>query len=77
MPPEQKPSIGRIVHFVGERDSINLAALVTAVNEDDTINLAVFGPNGGYGFRQNVKHVEGPVQTTEEASGTWHFPERI
>lgn len=64
-----KPSIGRIVHFIAEVDQTHLAAIVTAVNDDGTVNLTVFGGNGGYGFSFNVS--EG------EEAGTWHWPERV
>lgn len=46
--PEQKPSVGRIVHFkVGE--NVVRPAIITQVWNDDCLNLAVFpdGTNDG------------------------------
>lgn len=72
---DQKPSIGRIVHFVGDRDATHIAALITGVNEDNTVNLTLFGPNGGMGFRFNVKENQG-IETPISLN-SWHWPERV
>lgn len=71
----QKPSIGRIVHFVGEHDGVHIAAIITAVHSDIEVSLTLFGPNGGMGFRLNVLQNEGIE--TPFAGNTWHWPERV
>ena len=73
---DQKPSVGRIVHYVsygtpgGEFGRECRAAIVTAVNVDGTIGLAVLNPTGAY-FNQSVMG-----DATENQGGTWHWPER-
>lgn len=87
-----KPTIGRIVHYVsfgtpgGEYTSQCRAAIITAVpkyltqepldgcpngTDDEWIAcLAVLNPTGTF-FNENV-----PMDETERAGGTWHWPER-
>lgn len=49
----QKPSIGRIVHYLaGEGQP--LAAIITHVWNDACVNLTVFGPNGDTYGRTSV-----------------------
>jgi hypothetical protein len=73
----QKPSVGRIVHSMsygtpgGEYKSTCRAAMITAVNDDGTVSLAVFNP-GGLFFNHTVMQSE-----QEHRGGTWHWPERI
>jgi len=70
----QKPTIGRIVHYVsygspgGEFKSECRAAIVTAVHSDVLVDLCVLNPSGIY-FNQSVAYGEG--------GGTWHWPERV
>ncbi|MBN1210659.1 MAG: hypothetical protein JXB05_37775 [Myxococcaceae bacterium] len=74
----QKPSIGRIVHFVMPAiPSINKppeshAALVTGVNDDGTVSLTAFPPGKMAYTVENAS--EGP-----DAAGTgghWTWPPR-
>lgn len=77
----QKPSIGRIVHYVsygtpgGEYPSVCRAAIVTATHPDPAnvfaIGLAVLTPSGMF-FNSWV-----PQSEDDHAGGTWHWPERI
>lgn len=62
----QKPSIGRIVHYVNHSGQ-HLAAIVTKVN-DSTVHLGVF--DDAYVV---IKYVD-----YDESTGinTWHWPER-
>lgn len=40
----QKPTVGRIVHFLTEEGE-TLPAIITKVNDDDTVNLQAFTNN--------------------------------
>jgi hypothetical protein len=80
---EQKPSVGRIVHYVsygtpgGEYTSECRAAIITEVDKDDPYPydecaLAVLNPTGMFFTRaRNDERPEG-----ERMVGTWHWPER-
>jgi hypothetical protein len=78
---EQKPSVGRIVHYVsygtpgGEYASQCRAAIVTEGPDVfdgegvETVSLCVFNPTGL--FFNDCRHDE-----DEKRGGTWHWPER-
>lgn len=81
----QKPSVGRIVHYVsygtpgGEYTSQCRAAIITGVpgpadldsrDVDMPVDLAVLNPTGM--FFNRCKHDE-----DGKAGGTWHWPERV
>lgn len=85
----QKPSVGRIVHYVSHGSpiqpdgtqrypSIRRAAIITAVpdqlDDDARISLAVFNPTGMF-FDQAVPYAE--VDGAGLVGGTWHWPERV
>lgn len=74
---KQKPSIGRIVHYTwaNEDGDEHCAAIITGVNDDDTINLMVFAFEGMFPIK-NAKHSE-PDEDGMFNSFSWHFPERI
>ncbi|BFH71902.1 MAG: hypothetical protein E6230_15320 [Paenibacillus dendritiformis] len=61
----QKPSIGRIVHFVGIAPR---AAIITGVVDDETVHLCIFNP-AGIIFAQNVKRGDDYDQ--------WNWPPRV
>jgi hypothetical protein len=65
---DQKPSIGRIVHFAEEGGPY--AAVVTAVNPDETVELATLGKNSLY-FQHGVKF------DADGLKGTWRWPPRV
>lgn len=78
----QKPSVGRIVHYVaygtpgGEfKVGAHRAAIITEVydqpTDPDYIGLCVLNPSGMF-FNQHV-----PYDPTGEKGGTWHWPERV
>jgi hypothetical protein len=84
---EQKPSVGRIVHYVshgtpgGEYGKECRAAVVTETHGEDSlgpvVSLAVFSPSGMF-FPTRCAlggqlHGEDP---TAAYGGTWHWPER-
>ena len=81
---EQKPSVGRVVHYVsygtpgGEYKSECRAAIITAVKEKDdngnlldgVVSLCVLNPTGQF-FNEVVLYNE------DKKGGTWHWPERV
>lgn len=77
-----KPSIGRVVHYVSHGTPLRedgsqaytsecRAAIVTLINEDGTVGLAVLNPTGMF-FHESVM-----ADHTENQGGTWHWPERV
>lgn len=90
--PDQKPSIGRIVHYVsygtpgGEYTSQCRAAIVAAVPQvvpdNGDVDLVVLNPTGL--FFNRCTYDEGGTSDTPGApearsyeGGTWHWPERV
>lgn len=73
--PEQKPTVGRIVHYQsygtpgGEYKSQPRAAVVTAVHTDDVVDLCVLNPEGMFFNRSVQRDVDGK-------GGTWNWPPR-
>lgn len=82
--PEQKPSVGRIVHYLaygtpgGEFPKTARAAVVTEVPEDfaydgnTCIGLAVLNPQGMF-FNAKVPY----AHPADSKGGTWSWPPRI
>ncbi|GAA2418450.1 hypothetical protein [Mycolicibacterium llatzerense] len=77
------PTVGRIVHYQsygtpgGEHPSEPVAAIVTAVHEND-VDLCVFYPNG-LSFKQHVRQAVDPLSVpdvTYSRSGHWNWPPR-
>lgn len=79
---EQKPSIGRTVHFAAadgppRTGTTVYAAIITAVNPKnpdgsgaETVELATFGPSSLY-FQHAVKF------DADGAHGTWRWPPKV
>lgn len=84
---EQKPSVGRIVHYVsygtpkGEYQSVCRAAIIAGIKDaDETCDIVVFNPGGL--FFNACKHdeplgVDSDGVFHESEPGTWHWPERV
>lgn len=72
---EQKPSVGRIVHYtnLGDKDGKyppeTQAALITGVNEDGTCALHIFYKTGQFDMAA-VPFSEAPQR------GNWNWPAR-
>lgn len=84
---DQKPSVGRIVHYkaVGsEENQFSVvqcrAAIITGHDEQRVVvALCVFDPERMY-FCQNVPQdqpVQDPQGHVDTKGGTWHWPERV
>jgi hypothetical protein len=76
---DQKPTVGRIVHYVaygtpgGEyKPGQARAAIITEVHGDQCVNLCVLNPTGMF-FNTSI-NFDG---TEEPKGGTWHWPPRI
>jgi hypothetical protein len=76
-------SVGRVVHYVsygtpgGEYGSQCRAAIVTAVQDAERVDLAVLNPTGLF-FNQGCRYEHednGPGGAPR--GGTWHWPERV
>lgn len=85
---EQKPSVGRIVHYVSHGTPVRedgsqafpptcRAAVVTEVDsaEQYRVGLAVLNPTGQ--FFHSLKAGGCMADFTEQQGGTWHWPERV
>jgi hypothetical protein len=68
------PSVGRTVHYVsygtpgGEYASECRAAIITAVDDDGSVDLCVLNPSGLF-FNLGCQR--------GDSGGTWHWPERV
>lgn len=76
----QKPTIGRIVHFVlGITESTSgehRPAIITRVYAPTCVNLHVFGDAGDLGRDINRHPTSVQYDPSGEASNSWHWPER-
>lgn len=75
---DQKPSVGRIVHYTmlgrTTQELIACAAIVTQVVEGDCVSLTIFAPSTIL-HRDDVEYSE--VAGTPEARGKWSWPARV
>ncbi len=62
------PTLGRIVHYHTHL-GITVAAIVTQVLDNETINLTMFAPMGATEGRLSVKQGDEP--------GCWNWPPRV
>lgn len=90
MSDQQKPSVGRVIHYVSWGSPIQpdgsqrfkpqcRAAIITEVSEqpDETylIGLAAINPTGL--FFHSLADGGVMADFTENQGGTWHYPERV
>lgn len=71
---DQKPSVGRIVHYTPDGEPGPWAAIITRVSVDAArfdVNLGVFMPSGCVSPRENVEFSEKP------SPGCWSWPPRV
>jgi hypothetical protein len=74
----QIPTVGRIVHYCsygtpgGEFPKECRAAIVTAVEDEQMVDLAVLNPTGMF-FNTEVPW----ASSQAPRGGTWHWPERV
>lgn len=66
---EQKPSIGRIVHYATEAGP-QAAIIVDVFDDDGSVSLTAFWNIGGSKFYERVKF------DASGAKGTWCWPPR-
>lgn len=85
------PTVGRVVHYVaygtpgGEYPAACRAAVITVVNDDFNVGLAVLNPTGQFFNPSNPFHSGDPAETAPGAhcnggdraypGGSWHWPE--
>lgn len=94
---ELKPSVGRVVHYVSHGTPVRpdgsqaytqecRAAVVTEVDDEDTVGLCVLNPTGQF-FNREVSYDFGldpdgdsnqkpACDGRHHDGGTWHWPER-
>lgn len=79
---EQKPSIGRIVHYV-DKEGIHNAAIILEVHgdlEDMEVTLITFSntyPSSMIFKNVSYYELELDNEAVEYTKESWHFPERI
>ena len=68
---EQKPSVGRIVHYHSAQGSDPEAALVLAVHSDVSVNLQTWNANGTGSTRTSIT-----FEGVAEGAPFWRWPPR-
>jgi hypothetical protein len=73
--PDQKPSIGRIVHYIDEEAGHCAAIIVGVADDQETCELRIFWPyqhvRPGADWAPHVPHDE------TAKPNTWHWPEQV
>lgn len=69
--PLQPPSVCRMVHYTMQEGHPPCAAVITAVNDDDTVHLCVWNPNG-----DSQGLMSRPYSDTYQR-GHWTYPPRV
>ena len=80
---EQKPTVGRIVHYVDEFFGNKcLAAIITQVDPDGAVSLSIWNPTGGSQYAETAPDHSEPndtditVRDWSALNHKWHWPER-
>lgn len=77
----QKPSVGRIVHYVLRKDGggapVIRPAIITAVCSDTCVNLTVFQDYHNDRLCEMDCHPTSRNLDAEKGAGTWHWPEYV
>lgn len=73
---EQKPSIGRAVHYVGKGGACT-AATVTEVDHEQAFLVGLFVTAPGAAHFLPLDEGGALADLTEHQGGTWHWPERV
>lgn len=70
-PTPEKPSIGRVVHYVKTATprEVHLPAIIVSVGDGPLVQLTVFSDIGGTTINVQARQGTG--------AGTWHWPERV
>lgn len=76
------PTIGRIVHYYPYRGDGPWAAIITAVNADDSVNLMAFRKDGGMRpviecFDKAAYDAAGENHASKVKNGYWDWPPRV
>lgn len=67
---DQKPSIGRIIHFVRGVNGDHTPGIINAVHSEETIGATLF-PYNDVPFQVNTI-----LYDEDGTDSTWHWPER-
>lgn len=76
-----RPTVGRIVHIIESvelLDQPHLAAIITDVNSDGTIEATVFRPGQtSLGAFNAVKELQPGAIAADNMTSVWHWPEVV
>jgi hypothetical protein len=70
----QKPSIGRIVHFRAKEGDPCIAAIITEVDNETLVTLTLFHPRPSNSWAHVGLEGSNDLDTM---MGSWHWPERV
>ena len=76
MTDHQKPSVGRIVHYVGKGGACT-AATVTEVDEEQGALVGLFVTAPSAIHLLPLSEGGATADQAERQPGTWHWPERV
>lgn len=69
--PDQKPSLGRVVHYI-DNEGKHYTATIAYVWSDTCVNLGCLDHNGNPFSKQSVSY-----DANATATYSWHWPERV
>lgn len=82
-----QPTVARSVHLEAARiddSQVCVAAIVTDIHTDGTVDLALFPPAGvavpttlQSVREEDPSYARGPQQVVRPEAGTWHWPEGV